>query len=51
MGLGLFITQQVTEALGGRIHVESVPGRGSTFIVELPRSTGGEDSGGVTHGA
>ncbi|WNG13657.1 ATP-binding protein [Cystobacter fuscus] len=51
LGLGLFITQQVTEALGGRIHVESLPGRGSTFIVELPCATGGEDSGGVTHGA
>jgi signal transduction histidine kinase len=51
LGLGLFITRQVTEAMGGRIHVESVPGRGSTFIVELPCSTGGEDSGGVTHGA
>ncbi|EPX59796.1 hypothetical protein D187_002540 [Cystobacter fuscus DSM 2262] len=51
LGLGLFITQQVTEALGGRIRVQSAPGSGSTFIVELPCSAGGEDSGGVTHGA
>ncbi|ATB35070.1 hybrid sensor histidine kinase/response regulator [Cystobacter fuscus] len=51
LGLGLFITQQVTEALGGHIHVESTPGSGSSFTVELPCSTGGEDSGGVAHGA
>ncbi len=36
LGLGLFITHQVVEALGGRIHVESAPGQGSTFIVDLP---------------
>jgi PAS domain S-box-containing protein len=38
MGLGLYITRSIVEALGGSIRVESRPGEGSTFIVELPRS-------------
>jgi nitrogen fixation/metabolism regulation signal transduction histidine kinase len=36
-GLGLAIVQSVISDHGGRIHVQSVPGRGTTFVIELPR--------------
>jgi signal transduction histidine kinase len=36
IGLGLTIARQVVAAHGGRIWVESVPGHGATFLVELP---------------
>ncbi len=35
-GLGLSITQQFVQVMGGSIHVESSPGEGSLFRVELP---------------
>jgi signal transduction histidine kinase len=36
--LGLWIARQVVEAHGGTISVVSAVGRGSTFVVELPRT-------------
>ena len=36
LGLGLYICHQLMSRQGGRVDVESVPGRGATFCFELP---------------
>jgi signal transduction histidine kinase len=38
-GLGLYIARAIVEAHGGSISVDSVPGRGTCFVIALPLPT------------
>ncbi|MBV8084230.1 MAG: two-component sensor histidine kinase, partial [Chloroflexi bacterium] len=38
-GIGLAYVREVATAHGGRVYVESKEGSGSTFVMELPRTS------------
>ena len=40
IGLGLAVCKSIIERHGGRIEVESIPGKGTTFTIRLPLKTG-----------
>jgi len=42
-GLGMSITKQLTELMGGQINVSSIPDQGTTFIVILPIAQNADD--------
>lgn len=45
LGIGLYISREITKAHGGEIRVESAPTRGATFTVELPLKHTDEKAG------
>ena len=42
MGLGLYITKEIVQKMGGEITVKSKPGQGCTFFIQLPLETAEE---------
>ncbi|HEX8697941.1 MAG TPA: PAS domain-containing sensor histidine kinase [Myxococcaceae bacterium] len=48
LGLGLYITRKIVEAMGGTVKAQGAPGQGATFIVELPVAGTRESSAAVT---
>lgn len=50
-GLGLAIAKGFINAGGGEINVESLPGQGTSFIVDLPVGSAAAETGRVPPGS
>jgi|GEM_PF-398866 len=44
-GLGLMVSRRFLQLSGGRLRVESAPGKGSTFYIHLPKEGGRSNEG------
>jgi signal transduction histidine kinase len=44
-GLGLYISRRLARAMGGELSVESAPGQGARFILELPGDPAAQPAG------
>jgi PAS domain S-box-containing protein len=51
LGLGLYIVSEILKAHGGAIRVESEPGKGAEFVIQLPLGISAAESGGVAEHA
>jgi len=49
-GIGLVVTKQLIDRMGGEIAVASTPGVGSTFTITLPRAEASSDTEGAPDG-
>ena len=45
LGVGLYVSRALAEELGGMLTVESTPGEGATFTLEVPRRAPGRGPG------
>jgi len=49
-GLGLVVTKKIVDEHGGTLDVQSTPGEGTSFIIELPTDAAGLPHSADTHG-
>jgi len=45
MGMGILNMREISEFIGGRLHIETSPGQGTIIRVELARSNIAMDQG------